>query len=73
MGFKCIRQTDLISCGATCIQMIGNFYGKEIPLEVIKDSIGLTNIGASVRDIYEGLKKKKVRSYSLFQPRDLMT
>lgn len=56
MSFKCIRQTDLISCGATCIQMICNYYGKEIPLEVINNAVGLTNIGASVLDLYDGLK-----------------
>lgn len=56
MAFKCIRQTDLASCGPTCIQMICHNYGKDIPLDIINEHVGLTNIGASVKDVYEGLE-----------------
>lgn len=55
MRFKCIRQTDLLSCGSTCIQMLCRYYGRKLSLDFINEQVGLTNIGASVRDISEGL------------------
>ena len=56
MGFKCLRQTGLLSCGPTCIQMLCLHYGKKLSVDYISETIGLSNIGSSVKGVYDGLK-----------------
>lgn len=70
MYFECIRQTDLSSCGPTCIQMICQYYGKKIPLDIINEHVGLTNIGASVRDLNDGMKSLRLQSVVVECPID---
>lgn len=57
MGFKCIRQTDLQSCGPTSALMLCHHYGMPTTIEYVSEAIGLTNIGASVRDVSDGLQE----------------
>lgn len=57
MRFPIIRQLEHKDCGATCIQMITQYYGNKVPMSVIKNLCDVTRIGLSVFDLTECMKK----------------
>ena len=57
MRFPIIRQLEHKDCGATCIQMITQYYGNKVPMSVIKNLCEVTRIGLSVFDLTECMKK----------------
>ncbi len=67
MRFKCIRQTDLLSCGSTCIQMLCRHYGRKLSLDFINEQVGLTNIGALGLNLSQGQKQRILIARALYK------
>lgn len=57
MSFPFRKQLESMDCGPACIQMIAAYYGKEIPLSLLKEYTQVTRLGASIHDIMSGCKK----------------
>lgn len=48
------RQLDVADCGAACLKMILGYYGHDISLMAIKDSLYIGNCGVSLLNIAKG-------------------
>lgn len=48
MRFRYFIQPDQLTCGPTCIRMIANYYGKNIPLQRIVENTGTDRNGSSM-------------------------
>lgn len=57
MKFPFRKQLESIDCGPACVQMIAAYYGKEIPMAVLKELMNVTRLGVSARDIVNGCEK----------------
>ena len=55
--FKCFRQIEHSDCGLTCIRMIANSYGVNIPMRYLHHITDLNRLGMSIRDITSCCKK----------------
>lgn len=53
MKFPHYLQLDQMDCGATCLRMISRFYGKKIPIEVIRQKTQTGKGGTSMLGIAE--------------------
>jgi ATP-binding cassette subfamily B protein len=53
MQFTFFRQTDSMDCGPTCLQMIAKYYGKSIPLQILRDRAHIGKEGVSLLGISE--------------------
>ncbi len=45
------QQLEYSDCGITCIRIIAKYYGKEIPLGVLRETCDASRMGISMRDI----------------------
>lgn len=54
---KFIPQHDQMDCGAACIAMIADYYGKKYPLQYIRDISFISREGVSLLSISEASKK----------------
>ena len=52
-----------MDCGPACLQMIAAYYGKDIPLSILKEYTQVTRLGTSARDITVGCKKIGMESH----------
>ena len=52
-----------MDCGPACLQMIAAYYGKDIPLSILKEYTQVTRLGTSARDIIVGCKKIGMESH----------
>ncbi|WP_284460854.1 peptidase domain-containing ABC transporter [Chryseobacterium sp.] len=52
-----IAQYDQMDCGPACISMVANSYGKEYPLEYLRENSYITKEGVSLLGIGEASKK----------------
>lgn len=55
MYFKNIRQPDAVDCGPTCLKMIFAFYGKDIPMQTLRDKCFLHRMGVSLVSLKNAL------------------
>lgn len=51
MKFPFYQQLESNDCGITCIRMICSFYGKDYPLNQIKNECEITKLGITVTDM----------------------
>lgn len=49
--FTTYKQLEYSDCGITCIRMIAKYYGKEIPLKILRSLCDASRIGVSLSDI----------------------
>jgi ATP-binding cassette subfamily B protein len=56
MRFPLRYQLEATDCGPSCIQMIAAYYGKSIPLSVLKNYCHVTRLGISTKDVIDGCK-----------------
>ena len=52
-----IKQHDEKDCGAACLSMILNYYGKKLSLAVLREAIKVDQYGANIDGILKGAKK----------------
>ena len=62
---KLIKQHDEYDCGAACFSMICHFYGKKIPLAIIRQEIGTDKNGSNMYGILSTAKKYGMNSTAL--------
>lgn len=56
MVFPHYNQYDSSDCGPTCLRMIAKFYGKDIPLHLLRKKCCITRNGVSLLNISEAAK-----------------
>ena len=56
-SFPFRKQLESMDCGPACLQMVAAYYGKEIPLSLLKEYTEVTRLGTSVRDLTTGCRK----------------
>ena len=61
--FPFIRQQNINDCGATCLAMVCQFYGKRISLEKLRNYSNTTRSGVTTYDIKEALDKLGFENY----------
>lgn len=61
--FPFIRQQNINDCGATCLAMVCQFYGKRISLENLRNYSNTTRSGVTTYDIKEALDKLCFENY----------
>lgn len=59
------KQLELTDCGPACIQMIAAYYGKNIPLSLLKEYANVTRLGISIQDILVGCQKTGMESIAV--------
>lgn len=62
---KFFHQLESTDCGAACLAMIVNFYGKKISLSQVKSFFEFTRIGVSIQDIISVSEKLSLESVAL--------
>lgn len=70
MKFPIYYQLDLMDCGATCLQMIASYYGKEYSLDSLREMCYTTKEGVSllsISDAAENIGFKTVGSRISFE------
>lgn len=60
--FKFYKQTDEMTCGATCLKMILKYYGKEIELSELVQLTNTTREGSSLLDLSRAAEKLNMRT-----------
>lgn len=48
---KCFQQLEHADCGIACIRIIAHYYGKNIPLNTLRELCDISRIGITIRDI----------------------
>lgn len=56
-NFKFTSQTEHTDCGPACIKMICDYYGKDVSLRYIKETMTLSRIGVTMRDMTNEAKQ----------------
>ena len=57
MKVKLIKQHDEKDCGAACLSMILEFYGKKVPLASVREAIKVDQHGANIYGMVDGADK----------------
>lgn len=72
--FKFYHQTSLSDCGPACLKMIALYYGKNIPVETLRDLSGIAKDGVNLLGIAEAAEQTgfsttavKINFQELFQ------
>jgi ATP-binding cassette subfamily B protein len=66
MGIKCILQHDETDCGAACISMVLNYYGKKVPIRKIREEACTDTRGTSGFGIVKAAEKFGLTCKSFF-------
>ena len=68
-----VQQLSATECGAACLAMVLGFFGKELPLDEIRDAVGVTRDGVNGRALIEGAATfgLRGRGVALKDPDDL--
>ncbi len=61
-------QYDMMDCGPACLKMIAAYYGKNIPLEYLRDKCHITRNGVSLSGIGDAAEKTGFRTISVKVP-----
>ncbi|MDD7272612.1 MAG: peptidase domain-containing ABC transporter [Prevotella sp.] len=67
---KSFIQLEQSDCGITCLRIIANFYGKNIPLSYLRDLCDISRIGVTVKDIIDCASKIGLKSLGVKIPLD---
>ncbi|MCK4663010.1 MAG: peptidase domain-containing ABC transporter [Bacteroidales bacterium] len=76
-SFKCFKQHDEKDCGAACLQMISNYYGRFYSLSKLKEITFITKQGVSLLSISEaaeniGFRTKGVNiSFNILETKNI--
>ncbi|RBL89552.1 peptidase domain-containing ABC transporter [Chitinophaga flava] len=57
MAFTCYRQLDAMDCGPTCLRMVAKHYGRDYPLDHLRELANITREGVSLLGISEAAEK----------------
>lgn len=65
-GFPFYRQLDAMDCGPACLRMVAAYYGKQFPIQVLREKSHITREGVSMLGISDaaesiGIRTKGVR------------
>ena len=63
-----VLQHDETDCGAACISIILQYYGKVVPIRKIRNACGTDSIGTSGLGIIKGAKKFGLSCKGLMSP-----
>jgi len=55
--FQVYHQHDQMDCGPTCLRMICRYYGKDLPLQKLREFSSITREGVSLKGISEAAEK----------------
>lgn len=55
--FKFFRQLESIDCGATCLKMISNYYGKKIDVKYLREITYTNKTGVNFSSLIDAAKK----------------
>ncbi len=59
---KSFQQLEHSDCGITCIRIVAHYYGKKVPLKMLRELCDVGRMGISLRDIMECTRKLGFRS-----------
>ena len=48
---KIFQQLEHSDCGIACIRIVAHYYGKDVPLNLLRELCDISRIGITVRDI----------------------
>lgn len=57
MKFPFYKQIDMVDCGPTCLKMILKYYGKNVPIEYLREICNNNKMGSSLLDISDAAEK----------------
>ena len=67
-SIKKVLQHDETDCGAACISIILQYYGKTVPLRKIRSAAGTDSVGTSGFGIVKGAEKFGLSCKGLMSP-----
>lgn len=56
-SFPNFRQLGAMDCGPVCLRIISNFYGKDFPIEFLREKSQITKLGVSLLGISEAAEQ----------------
>ncbi len=59
---KSFQQLEHSDCGITCIRIVAHYYGKKVPLKMLRELCDVGRMGISLRDIMECTRRLGFRS-----------
>ena len=63
--FPNYRQLDKMDCGPTCLRIIAKYYGREVPLERLRQASYIDREGVSLAGIKEAAKQIGLETFSV--------
>lgn len=67
-SFPSFRQLDKMDCGPTCLRMIAAYYGRNYPLQFLREHSYLDREGVSMRGVVEAAEKVGLRTLAVKIP-----
>ena len=64
--YSFFSQHDVIDCGPTCLKMIARYYGRDYPLEHLRELCYLSREGVSLLSINDAAEKLGFRTMMAF-------
>ena len=72
MKFPFYKQHDATDCGPTCLRMIAKFYGRNIPLQVLRQKCNIARTGVSLLGISDAAESIGLRTLAARLPFDTL-
>lgn len=72
MAFQFYKQFDRMDCGATCLKMIAKYYGRTIPLSILRDRCYVSKNGGSLADMCYAAESVGFRTKAIFTTFDTL-
>lgn len=60
-----IKQHDEKDCGAACLSMVLEYYGRKLPMSVLREAIQVDQYGASICGLMEGAERYGLEAQAL--------
>lgn len=67
-SFPVVRQRDQRDCGPACLTMVAQHYGRELPLQYIRETCRTTRQGSSIQGLVEGAEEIGLRTLAAKLP-----